>query len=78
MDECMHLNLQCHSTHTYVCNCLSPSGFNNPQIPLHRVRTSACARLGVIAGKADYLTAIWNDINFYEAERRFVEAVKPA
>ncbi|RPD68182.1 hypothetical protein L226DRAFT_576640, partial [Lentinus tigrinus ALCF2SS1-7] len=43
-----------------------------------RVRTSACARLGVIAGKADYLTAIWNDINFYEAERRFVEAVKPA
>ncbi|KAI0712693.1 superoxide dismutase mitochondrial [Earliella scabrosa] len=28
--------------------------------------------------KADYLTAIWNVINFQEAERRFVEAAKSA
>ncbi|KAI0696140.1 Manganese/iron superoxide dismutase [Cerioporus squamosus] len=28
--------------------------------------------------KADYLTAIWNVINFKEAERRFLEAAKSA
>ena len=28
--------------------------------------------------KADYLTAIWNVVNFKEAEKRFVEAQKEA
>ncbi|RPD68186.1 hypothetical protein L226DRAFT_367385 [Lentinus tigrinus ALCF2SS1-7] len=38
-------------------------------------RTSMYARLGVITGKADYFTAIWNAIDFNEAERQFVNAV---
>ncbi|RPD68169.1 hypothetical protein L226DRAFT_576634 [Lentinus tigrinus ALCF2SS1-7] len=76
MDEYMHLNIQWHSTHTYVCNRLSPSGLNNSQIPLHFL-ASPYALADALTWLPDvyYFTAIWNAIDFNEAERQFVNAV---